>query len=150
MGEIRRADPSAQRKAVLLLISGALVGMVLIFGFERYRAPLIDWILSEPAELAKRVMLIMMTTAAVMSAPLVGFAAYLWSLGAKVIRAGEFPPPGHRVIRDTPVNRGKAAVLRGRGFKILASCLFAASAFLSLLFWRLAILLSEASSPPDL
>ena len=30
-------------------------------------------------------------------------AAYLWSLGAKVLRAREFPPPGHRVIRDTPV-----------------------------------------------
>jgi hypothetical protein len=150
MTETLRADPAARRKALLLLVSGAFIGMILIAGFERYRAPLIDWLLSEPAELAKRVKWIMMMTAAVMSAPLVGFAVYLWSLGTKVLRAGEFPPPGHRVIRDTPVIHGDGAVLRGRRFQILAAGLLVASAFLWLLFWRLAGLLREASNPPDL
>ena len=60
-------------------------------------------------------------SAVVLSAPLVAFAVYLWSLGAKVLRARQFPPPGYRVIRDTPVIGGQAAVLRGRGSKFLRS-----------------------------
>jgi hypothetical protein len=40
-----------------------------------------------------------------------------------VLRARQFPPPEYRVIRDTPVIGGQAAVLRGRGLKVLAVCL---------------------------
>ena len=69
--------------------------------------------------------------------------SYLWSLGAKVLRARQFPPPGYRVIRDTPVIGGQAAVLRGRGLKVLAVCLALASALLWLLLWRLAWVLSK-------
>jgi hypothetical protein len=36
MIEIRRADPAARRRAVLLVVLGALVGSLLIAGFERY------------------------------------------------------------------------------------------------------------------
>jgi hypothetical protein len=131
---------------VLLVMLGALVGALLIVGFERYRMSLGDWLLSEPGELAHRVKLVFLLFAAVLSAPLVAFAIYLWSLGAKVLRAGQFPPPAYRVIRDTPVIGGQAAVLRARGFKILALCLALASALLWLLVWRLAWVLSEGAA----
>jgi hypothetical protein len=144
--EVRRADPAARRQAVLFIIFGALVGTVLIVGFERYRTPLRDWLFSEPEELAHRVKLVFLLSAVVLSAPLVGFAVYLWSLGAKVLCARQFPPPGYRVIRDTPVIGGKAAVSRGRGFKVLALCLGVASALLWLLLWRLAWVLSEGAA----
>ncbi len=143
MTEVRRADPAARRQAVLLIILGALVGTLLIVGFERYRTPLRDWLLSEPGEMAHRVKLVFLLSAAVLSAPLVAFAVYLWSFGAKVLRARQFPPPGFRVIRDTPVIDGRAAVLRGRGFKVLALCLGVACVLLWLLLWRLASLFSD-------
>ena len=81
---------------MLFIIFGALVGTVLIVGFERYRTPLRDWLFSEPEELAHRVKLVFLLSAVVLSAPLVGFAVYLWSLGAKVLCARQFPPPGYR------------------------------------------------------
>ena len=58
MTEVRRADPGARRQAVLLVMLGALVGALLIVGFERYRMSLGDWLLSEPGELAHRVKLV--------------------------------------------------------------------------------------------
>jgi len=122
----------------MLVVLNATVGVVLILGFEHYRAPLHDWLLSEPEELGYRVKLVLFFAAATLCAPLVAFAAYLWSLGAKVLRAGEFPPPGYRVTRDTPVIAGPAAALRGRGLRALALCLGLASAFLCLLLWWLA------------
>jgi hypothetical protein len=130
MTEVRRADPAARRQAVRFVILGALVGTVLIVGFERYRTPVHDWLLSKPEELAHRVKLVFLLSAVVLSAPLLAFAVYLWSLGANVLRARQFPPPGYRVMRDTPVIGGRAAVSRGRAFKLLALCLGIASVLL--------------------
>jgi len=138
MTDIRRADPAARRQAILLVILGALVGSLLIVGFERHRAPLREWLLSEPAEFAYRVKLLFLLSAAALSAPLLALAVYLWSVGAKVLRAGQFPPPGYRVMRDTPVIDGQAAVSRGRAFKSLALCLGGASVLLWVFLWWLA------------
>jgi hypothetical protein len=142
MTEFRRADPAQRRRAVLLVVLGTVVGALLILGFERYRTPLRDWLLSEPEERA-RVKLVLSLTGALLSAPLVAFAGYLWSLGARVVRAEVFPPPGYRVIRDTPIIVGPAAVVRGRGLKALALCLGIASALLWLLLWWLGRVFSE-------
>jgi hypothetical protein len=135
-----------RRLAVLLVILGTAVGALLILGLERYRTPLRDWLLSEPGDQARRVRLVFSVTATVLSAPLVAFAVYLWSLGAKVVRAGAFPPPGYRVVRDTPVITGRAAVGRGRGLKALALCLGVASALMWLLLWWLGSAFSERAT----
>jgi hypothetical protein len=143
MTEIRKADPAARRKALRLVILGALIGMLLIVGFERYGTLFRDWLLSDPRELSHRLRLGFFLAAALLSAPLIVFAVYLWSLGAKTLCAREFPPTGSRVIRDIPILGGHAAVLRGRVLKAVALCLGVASALLWLLLWRLAGVLSE-------
>ena len=146
MTEVQRADPAARRQVVLFIVVGALVGALLIIGFERYRSPLRDWLLSEPEQLAHRLRLLFLLSAVSVSAPLFGFATHLWSVSGRVLRAQQFPPPGHRVIRDTPILRGHAAISRGRTLKVLAVCLGVACALLWLLFWRLASVLSKGAA----
>jgi hypothetical protein len=68
----------------------------------------------------------------------IAFAVYLWLLGKRVLRAQQFPPPGFRVIRDTPVMDGPTAVVRGQVIQTLALCLGLAAALLWLFFWWLA------------
>ena len=138
MTEVRKADPAARRQALVLVVFGAAVGAVLILAFERSRTPLREWLLSEPGDLGRRVRLALLLAAALLAAPLAAFAVYFWSLGTSVVQAKEFPPPGYRVVRDTRVVAGPAAVLRGRGLKALALGLVATSALLWLLLWRLA------------
>ena len=135
--EIQRADPVARRQALLIVMLGALVGTLLIIGFEHYRGPLRDWLLPEPGEPAHRLKLVLLLTTVILSAPLAAFAAYLWSLGSEVLRTQQFPPPRSRVIRDTPVIGGRAAILRGRSLRALALCLGVASALLWWCLWRL-------------
>ena len=146
MTEVQRADPAARLQAVLFIVVGALVGVLLIVGFERYRSPLRDWLLSEPEQLAHRLRLLFLLSAVSVSAPLFGFATHLWSVSGRVLRAQQFPPPGHRVIRDTPILLGQAAISRGRTLKVLAVCLGVACALLWLLFWRLASVLSKGAA----
>jgi hypothetical protein len=138
MTDVRKADPSARRHAVLLLIVGTCVGALLIVGFERYHTPLRDWILAEPEASAQRVKLVFLLLAVLLPAPLLAFAAYVWSVGERVLRAREFPPPGFRVIRDTPVITGDRAISRGRLLKVFALGCGIASVVLGLLLWRVA------------
>jgi len=137
MNGVRRADPAARRQAVLFVVVSAFAGVLLILGYERYRIPLRDWVLSDPGKFALRVKLVFLLSGAFLAAPLVAFAIYLWSFGASVLRSHQFPPPGYRVIRDTPIIAGQAATSRGRGLKMLALCLGVVAVLLWLLLWRL-------------
>lgn len=143
MTEVRRADPTARRTAILILVVGTCIGALLIVAFARYRVPLSDWVLADPGSSAQRLKLVLLLLAALLLAPLFAFAAYLWSLGGKVVRAQEFPPPGVRVIRDTPVVSGERAVSRGRLLKVLALGCGIAAAVLAVLLWRLTLLLGS-------
>jgi hypothetical protein len=143
MTDVRPADPAVRRRAVLVLVVGTCVGALLIVAFERYRIPLSDWVLADPAVSSRRLRLVFLGLAGLFLAPLLAFAAYIWSLGVKVVRAREFPPPGLRVIRDTPVVRGERAVSRGRLLKVLALACGIAAVALGLLFWRFESLLRD-------
>src|SRR5262249_58752968 len=110
-------EAAARREAVLVLAAATLVGALLIVGWERYEIPLRDWLRSEPGKLAHRARLGFLLLALALVAPVLAFAVQLWRLGARVLRARQFPPPGYRVIRDTPVISGPAAGSPGRGLK---------------------------------
>jgi hypothetical protein len=124
MTEHRRAAPATRRLAMVIVMVGAIVGALLIVALERYRTPILDWLLSEPEHLRHRVRLAFLLLAVALSAPLVVFATYLWFVGVKAVRARE--------------------ILRGRGLRALALCLGAASVMLCLLLWRLAEVVSAS------
>ena len=91
----------------------------------------------------RRIQLILPVIGALLPVPLLAFAAHLWSLGAMVLRAREFPPPGHRVVRDTPVVVGEAALARARQLKVLALGCGIAGVMLGFRLWRIAALFSN-------
>jgi len=136
MTEVRRADATARWTVALVFVAGTCVGALLLVAFTRYRVALRDWVLADPGSSAQRVKLVLLLPATVLLAPLVALAVYLWVLGGKVVRTREFPPPGLRVIRDTPIVTGERAVSRGRLLKVLALGCGIASAALAVLLWR--------------
>jgi hypothetical protein len=135
VNEVQRADPAARRRAILVVVFGAAAGALLILGFEELRGPLYDWVRSEPAETARRARLVLLLSAALLAVPAIVAAVYLWRLGTRVLRAQQFPPPGFRVIRDTPVFEGDAAATRGYAIQVLALCLGLGATLLCLFFW---------------
>ena len=143
MTGVRRADPAARWTAALVLVAGTCIGAFLLVAFTYYRTPLSDWVLADPGSSARRVKLVFLLPAALLLAPLLALAVYLWALGGKVIRAREFPPPGLRVIRDTPIVTGERAVSRGRLLKVLALGCGIAAAALAVLLWRFGLLLGS-------
>jgi hypothetical protein len=137
MDEIQKADPAARRRAALVIVFGTAAGALMIAGFGYFRDAFHGWLTSDPAETAFRARLAIGVAAVLLAAPLVGFAACLWLLGAKILRAQRFPPPGLGVARDTPVVAGPGAVTRGHVMQVVAVCVGVSAVVLCLFFWRL-------------
>ncbi len=146
--DIQKADPAARRQALLLVLVGTVLGVLAIAIYVRFRIPLQAWLLSDPKQLAGRLRLLCFAIAIVLAVPLAAFAGYLWWFGSKAIRTQQFPPPGHRTIRDTPLLKGRPALVRGRRLEILAFAFWGASAGVVYLCWRLAITLAKAGNQP--
>lgn len=134
---IQKADPATRRQAMLLVVVSTVVGALIIAVFEFYKAPLFEWFQSDPEQLRDRLALLLVLLGAFL-VPLLAFAAYLWSFGRKVIHAQQFPLPGHRVIRDTIVKRGAAAVRHGQICQVLALGLSLAVVLGWVLLWYIA------------
>ena len=129
-----------------MIVFATATGALLIAGFEHFRELFHEWLSSEPAETARRAELAVYVSAFILSAPVIAFAVFLWLLGARVLRAQQFPPPGFRVIRDTPVVGGRGATVRGHVIQILAVCLGGSAALLWLFLVWLARTISEGAA----
>ena len=137
-GEVQRADPVARRRTVLIVLAGMLIGGLVISSFEHYRPRLERWLVSEPELLPERMATVTAALAFVTVVPLLMFAIRLWTAAAKARRYQRYPPEGERVVRDTPVLRGGAAVARGRTLQGLAIALVVFAIGFALALWRLA------------
>lgn len=62
-------------------------------------------------------------------APLLFFGVYFIRFGLTVVKVGEFPPPGSKVIRDTPVQEGTWAIIRGKVLIFIGVIMFLAFAY---------------------
>jgi hypothetical protein len=138
MSEIQKADPEARRRAILLVVVAAGGGALVIGAFPQIRDSVHAWLLADPAETAFRAKLLICSAVFMVITPLVCFAAYIWLLGVRVMQAQQFPPPGLRVLHDTPVLSGAAAVTRGQFMQVIAVCLGVAAVVMCLFLWWLA------------
>lgn len=142
MSDIQRADSSAKRRAVLLVIVGSIVGGSATLAIASYRPSIERWLLSDPEELPQRLATLAGLVALVTVVPLFAFAVYLWARGTSVRRYRRFPLEGERLVRDTLVIRGEAALLRGRVLQVLAIALAMLAVGLTVVLWRLTVIAS--------
>lgn len=136
---IEPADAPTRRRAIGIVAVGAVVGGFLIWTMEHWLAPIHGWVRADPSQ---RLWVVLLVLALLMAVPMLGVGAYLWRLGARVVAARRFPLPRHRVVHDTVIVEGPAAVTRGRWLKVLGLGLALAAAALGFMIWRLAALFS--------
>ncbi|MDY0165218.1 MAG: hypothetical protein RBS80_01655 [Thermoguttaceae bacterium] len=111
MPEIMRADPRQRKLAVFLILTIMAGGGIMLWWLDR-RLDVIDRLAEENLPAAAEKALSLVVTAVVfMGVTLVGTGLYLFRLGVQINRAGRFPPPGMKVIRNTVVRTGARAEL---------------------------------------
>ena len=140
MHEIQRADPQARRRARMMVASGTLFGLIFIPLAEVYRPALAEWVSRDPES---RLRFACTALAVAFAVPTLGFAAYFWRLGDRIVRAERCPAPGTAVVRDTVILRGYRARRRGRLAQVVAALLVLVAASFSIFVWRLLSLLES-------
>ncbi len=128
--QIQNADTAARRHAIIvaavliILLGGALVALQSLGA---------DWLANHIS--ARPILLPAIGVLLIM--PVLVFAVYVFRKGGRVIRALRFPVPGDRIIRDTVVREGQAAVMVGRLMQLLSALLVICSLWIPWLLWRL-------------
>jgi hypothetical protein len=113
ISEIHKADPATRRQAIVLIVLAFLAGSGLMVAFEYHRIEVRDWFVAVLLTPGRRPLGAILLVGA-LTVPLVAPAFHFVRLGTRIVQAKRFPPEDQKVIRDTPIVRGCAAVRRGR------------------------------------
>lgn len=114
-----RADPRARRGALIALAAVLVIGVVTIaWGLPASTG----YLERQPPAEALRILQWLALAAFV---PTIPFGYLAWRHGQRILDSGRFPPPGMRVIVDTPVVTGRVARARGTALRTLAALLAA-------------------------
>lgn len=136
MGEVQKADAVARRKAIVLLLVVAVLGMGLISIMEMNQSKLNDWIETNATTITLNPSAVI-AALIVLFAPIYLAARYLFSLGSRIVHAERFPPPGEAVVRDTKIITGDAAIFRGRILQILSVTMAVLISVIMFMVWHL-------------
>jgi hypothetical protein len=133
------ADPRFRMQA-----AGALaVAVVAAAGIAWWFA---DWLqatrLLHPTTAQQRLLEAFRWAAGAGAASILVLAAVLWHTATRTLQAGEYPPPGTRVLLATPVLEGDTALHRARVLRMLAALCVLVAVALLLLAWRVAPMFS--------
>ncbi len=118
--EVQRADPATRTRALVAIALIAVLGWAAYFALQDWLARLAG---AEPAHMRESLERALVWGSWGAMLPVTVLAGWLWQYGARVGRAGRFPAPGAKVVRDTPVLHGDPARLRGTALKVLAAFL---------------------------
>jgi hypothetical protein len=120
---ILKADPEARRKLINISLVSVIVGVIIIqWGFPEFKAYVNQ---KQPRE-AIRILLITLSICFLSVLPM---AIYIYWYGRRILKAGQFPLPGAKIIRETKRITGDAARRRGRIAIMLSLFLVLASLF---------------------
>jgi len=140
--DVVRGDPVLRRRALFMVPVLLALGVVALATLPRASRLLILWLQSTPGAGQHAVLAMLGFTAPfTLGACMIGIEALRRSL--QTLRASQFPPPGMRVVRDTPILRGTRARTFGTLGIVLGAALLSAGTMLPILAWRIGVVLRD-------
>jgi hypothetical protein len=121
--EILKADPSARRNAVLIVIFGLILGILIL---KLWLPLFFEYLDALPTKKSIRIVISFLAILSII--PLtIGFL--MLKHGLKIIRTESFPAPGTKVLKDTPIVKGEKARWRGIVLIIISLVILACGVF---------------------
>jgi hypothetical protein len=125
--DIIKADPAARRKALLLLISGGLLGVFVIkWGWPLFS----DYLGTLPPEKALHILIYVLSFLSIVP---FSIGAFMMRRGIQIMKIECFPLPRTKVTKDTRIIRGNKAKRLGK-FMIVLSVIFLLCGIFILIF----------------
>lgn len=137
MAQIQRADPTTRRRLLIVLLVVLVVGGAVVWWLERWLGDLTAEVAADPDQLVEKAEFLLGVFVLAFTVPLLLGAALIWRLGTRVVAAQRFPPPGTKVVRDTPVVSGAAARRRGEVLRVCAAAVAVGAIAVPLMLFQL-------------
>jgi hypothetical protein len=133
--DILRADPRLRRLTLIVLGIAALLAMLGLTLFHRWLGDISNTITTDALITRVRSLIgLALTGSAICIAALAWYAA---RTGKRACTTRQWPSTDARVIRDTPIRRGNAALRIGRLLQVAAIVLIALALTTGIVSWRL-------------
>ncbi len=126
--DILPADPAYRKKVIKILLISAIAGFLILAVLSKVIDKQVES--GDPGKLIGLMTLLI----ALMVTGLTGYSIYLVRIAIKTKRQAQFPPPGMKVIRDTPILYDDAARQRAKQLIVFAA-LIIGSSFMMLRFF---------------
>lgn len=118
--EIQPADPAARKRALWIVFASLALVLVLALVAYGKEDPVEKWLSENTEAIASSPGIVFIVTFILMT-PIIGGAIHTYRLAGRIVQSQRIPPPGQKVIKDTPVITGRKAVRQGRGLKLMAA-----------------------------
>lgn len=118
-----------------------LLGASIIMGAERYSDRLLAWLKDHQFFIDSPIIVFIFSL--IILFPMVVAGTYLLTVGRRATRAQRFPPPGYRVIRDTPILQGPQGIRRGQLLQVMGLCLICCGALILFVIWKVFLFLAS-------
>jgi hypothetical protein len=138
MAEVRPADPVARRQMLVVLLLAVVLGGAMLAAMPMLGDAMQSWLLAEGADPIERGALLLRGLSLALALAALAPAVYCYVIAARIDAAGEFPLPGAKLVRDTPVLRGDAARSRAWMLRAIAIALALLALAGGILVWVLA------------
>lgn len=134
--ELQGADRRARRRVLWLGAGATLAGAAVLLALPGWLQGWTDTLLERPPhERVRAARYLAAAGTAALAAPVAVLGAYFLRVGGRVARAGRWPPPGMRVLRDTAVLHGADARAHARRLRALGWVWLVSAAGLALWSW---------------
>jgi len=121
--EYVQPDPRLRRAALWLVLGGGCLGVVVIgWGLPWAQSALLAANARGNSHFPL-VCYVFLGLVALLALPVIWFGVYAVRFGSQVLATGQYPPPGIRVLRRTPVLRGPLLRYLARGQQVLGVAL---------------------------
>jgi hypothetical protein len=114
-----------------------IVFAVTILSMKSYLDQMAQLTRENPDLAAKKAMFLLKWWMGLGSLPILGLAVYQILLARRVLKSGQFPPPGMKVVRDTKIRTGGKAKKVAISLMVLSSVIIVITVFL--VYWPYAL-----------
>ncbi len=130
------ADPRVRKRALVVFLTIALAGIAYLYWFNRFLAAVEILSLTDWEAAVEKLWPILLATMAALLCSSIGVAGILTYLVVRVYRTGQYPPPGIRVLWDTPLRTGREAMIATAFILLLAVAAIASGVVMMWVLWR--------------
>jgi hypothetical protein len=135
--DILPADKGFRKRFIIFLALIVVVFIVAILSIKGYLDQMAPLTRENPDLAAKKVICLLKWWLGLGCLPILGLGLYQILLARKVLKSGQFPPPGMKVVRDTKIRTGNKAKKAAIALIILSSIIIAIT--LLLVYWPYAL-----------